>query len=324
MRRPMLAAVLATTLLLAACGNDAEPEESATPSPTETTEPAGPTGEQPPSAADVAALDAVAVEGPLGATPTLTFDQPFDVSATVARVDTPGSGEPLEDGQLLQIHYLWVDGATGEPSGSTWDLGAPQTFLLGDPNLPSVMNDVLADQRIGVRFLLAVPGSPATDLAEATPSTLFAFEVVSVMPGRATGTPVEPAPGLPTVTLADDGRPALEVGDAAEPTELVAQTLIEGAGPAVEPGQVLTVQYTGWLWDGTEFDSSWGGTPFQTTIGAGMVIDGWDQGLVGKPVGSQVLLVIPPDLGYGAGGSGSVPGDATLVFVVDILGADAA
>ena len=74
-------------------------------------------------------------------------------------------------------------------------------------------------------------------------------------------------------------------------------------------------------WDGTEFDSSWGGTPFQTTIGAGMVIAGWDQGLVGKTVGSQVLLVIPADLGYGAAGSGSIPGGATLVFVVDVLAA---
>lgn len=277
MRRPMLAAVLAATLLLAACGNDAEPEESATPTPTATdsTEPAGPSGEQPPSAADVAALDAVAVEGPLGAAPTLTFDQPFEVSATVARVDTPGAGAPIEDGQLLQVHYLLVDGATGQSQGSTWDVGTPQAFLLGDPNMPGAMNNVLAEQNVGVRFLLAVPGTPATDSAEATPSTLFAFEVVGAVPGRATGTAVAPPAGLPTVTLAEDGAPAIEVGGATEPTSLVAQTLVEGTGPAVQTGQVLTVHYSGWLWDGTQFDSSWeSGSPFQTTIGAGMVIAG--------------------------------------------------
>ena len=324
MRRPMLAAVLAATLLLAACGNEAEPEESATPSPTEseTAEPADPTGERPPSAADVAALEAVAVEGPLGAAPTLTFDQPFEVSATVARVDTPGTGAPIEDGQLLRVHYMLVDGATGESQGSTWAVGAPQAFLLGDPNMPVAMNNVLAEQNVGVRFLLAVPGTPATDAAEAVPSTLFAFEVVGAVPGRATGTAVPPAAGLPTVTLAEDGAPSIEVGDAAEPTALVAQTLIEGTGPVVQTGQVLTVHYSGWLWDGTSFDSSWeSGSPFQTAIGAGMVIAGWDQGLVGKPVGSQVLLVVPSDLGYGDAGQGSIPGGATLIFVIDILDA---
>ena len=324
MRRPTLAAVLAATLLLAACGSEAEPEDSASPTPTssEASEPTGPTGEQPPSAADIAALDAVAVEGPLGSAPTLTFDQPFEVSATVARVDTPGAGAPIEDGQLLQVHYLLVDGSTGESQGSTWDVGAPQAFLLGDPNMPTAMNNILADQSVGVRFLLAVPGTAATESAEATPSTLFAFEVVGAVPGRATGTAVAPPAGLPTVTVGEDGEPSIDVGAATEPTSLVAQTLIEGTGPVVENGQVLTVHYSGWLWDGTPFDSSWeGGSPFQTTIGAGRVIAGWDQGLVGKPVGSQVLLVVPAELGYGDAGQGSIPGGATLIFVVDILAA---
>jgi len=322
-RRPMLATVLAATLLLAACGNGVEPDD-ATPTPTagETTEATDPSGEATPSAADVAALDAVVVEGPLGAAPTLTFDQPFEISAAVARVDTPGTGAPIEDGELLQVHYMLVDGSTGEPAGSTWDLGTPQAFLLGDPNMPAAMNDVLTGQNLGVRFLLAAPGTPATDDAGATPSSIFVFEVVGAIPGRATGTAVTPPAGLPTVTLAENGAPSIEVGDTVEPTSLVAQTLIEGAGPVVETGQVLTLQYTGWLWDGTTFDSSWErGAPFQTTIGAGRVIAGWDQGLVGKTVGSQVLLVIPSDLGYGDEGNGSIPGGATLIFVVDILAA---
>lgn len=323
MRRPALAAVLAATLLLAACGNDAETDGATpTPTPSETAEAQDPTGEAPPSAADVAALDAVAVEGALGAAPTLTFDQPFEVSATVARVDTPGTGAPIEAGQLLQVHYMLVDGSNGEPAGSTWDLGTPQAFLLGDPSMPDAMNNVLAEQNVGVRFLLAVPGTPATDDAEATPSTVFVFEVIGAVPGRATGTAVAPPAGLPTVTVAEDGTPSIAVGDATEPTALVAQTLVEGTGPVVETGQVLTLHYSGWLWDGTQFDSSWeNGAPFQTTIGAGMVIAGWDQGLVGKTVGSQVLLVVPSDLGYGPDGNGSIPGDATLIFVVDILAA---
>ncbi len=323
MRRPMLAAVLAATLLLAACGNEAKPDDAtSTPTASESTGTVDPAGEAPPSTADIAALDAVAVEGPLGAAPTLTFDQPFEVSATVARVDTPGTGEPIENGQLLRVHYMLVDGTTGEPAGSTWDLGTPQAFLLGDQNMPAAMNNVLAQQSIGVRFLLGVPGTPAGAASEGSPSTVFVFEVVGAVPGRATGTPVAPPAGLPTVTLADDGAPSIEVGDAAEPTALVAQTLVEGTGPVVETGQVLTVHYSGWLWDGTSFDSSWeNGAPFQTTIGAGRVIAGWDQGLIGRTVGSQVLLLVPSDLGYGDSGNGSIPGGASLIFVVDILDA---
>lgn len=321
MRRLLLtAAALVATLTLAACGGDADPdpEPSATPS-------ASPTAESglnaPPSPADIAALGAVQVSGGVGSKPTLSFDTPFEVSASVARVDVPGSGAAIEDGQLLKLHYLFVDGTTGEPGGATWDLGVPQSFQLGDSSMPDAMNAVLADQKVGVRFLLAVPGAPAAD-GTTGPSSIFVFEVVDALPGRATGTAVEPPAGLPEVTLADDGEPSISIpADAEEPTSLVAQALVEGTGPVLETGQLVTMHYTGWLWDGTEFDSSWGATPFLTAIGAGQVIAGWDQGLVGKTVGSQVLLVVPSDLGYGPEGNGRIPGDATLVFVVDILDA---
>lgn len=320
MRRPALAAILSATLLLAACGNDAD--AASTPAPTPSDAATTPAGDAPPTAADIAALEAVVVEGPLGEVPTVTFDLPLEVSTEVARVDTPGTGDALAQGQLLQLHYVVVDGGTGEPAGSTWEYGSPQVLQLGDQNLPAALNNVLAQQKVGVRFLLATPGQATEQATSENPTTLLVFEVFGVLPGRASGSEVTPPAGLPTVTLAENGAPSIEVGDATEPTELVSQTLIEGEGPAVEAGQVLTVQYSGWLWDGTLFDSSWeNGSPFSTTIGAGMVIPGWDQGLVGKTVGSQVLLVIPSELGYGETGSGSVPGGATLIFVVDILDA---
>ncbi len=90
----------------------------------------------------------------------------------------------------------------------------------------------------------------------------------------------------------------------------------------MQSGQNVTFHYSGWLWDGTPFDSSWEkGAAFTTSLGTGQVIQGWDQGLVGQPVGSQVLLVIPPALGYGDAEQGSIPANSTLVFVVDILSA---
>ena len=96
-----------------------------------------------------------------------------------------------------------------------------------------------------------------------------------------------------------------------------------GEGPsgiAVQTGQTLTVQYTGWLWDGTKFDSSWStGSPATFKLDTGSVIAGWVEGLTGQTIGSQVLLVIPPAEGYGDKAQGSIPANSTLVFVIDIL-----
>ena len=142
---------------------------------------------------------------------------------------------------------------------------------------------------------------------------------------RATGTPVTPAAGLPTVTLDGDGKPAVTVPDGAAPTTLVVQPLIQGTGPVVTAGQTLSVHYTGLIWaGGKQFDSSWDrGAPDDIPIGTGKVLPGWDAGLVGQTVGSQVLLVLPPDQAYGTSGNSQigVTGTDTLVFVVDILDA---
>ena len=124
------------------------------------------------------------------------------------------------------------------------------------------------------------------------------------------------------MALADSGEPSLTPVSGAAPTTLVVQPLIKGTGAAVQTGQTVTVQYTGWLWDGTQFDSSWStGSPATFTLDTSSVISGWVDGLTGQTVGSQVLLVIPPDKGYGANAQGSIPANSTLVFVVDILDA---
>ena len=100
-------------------------------------------------------------------------------------------------------------------------------------------------------------------------------------------------------------------------------SLVRAALPFVfaVAGQTVVVKYTGWLWDGTQFDSSWDADRVYpvANVGQAQVIAGWNQGLVGLTVGSQALLVIPPDLGYGSTASGPIPADSTLVFVVDVL-----
>lgn len=269
------------------------------------------------SPADIAALAAVKVDGPFGSAPTITLTQPFTVSATIARVVAPGTGEDLKKGQALQINYVAVNGKDGSAAGNNYTT-KPDVFVLGEADLMTAINDVLVGQKVGVRALVAV-----VDTTNQT-TTVLSMDVISAKTilSRAEGTTVAPVNGLPAVTLASNGAPSVTLPAAVKPATLVAQDLITGAGQAVQSGQTITVHYTGWTWDGNKFDSSWDkGSTFSTTIGSGEVIKGWETGLIGKAVGSQVLLVVPPDQGYGTTANGPIPAGSTLVFVVDILNA---
>ena len=106
------------------------------------------------------------------------------------------------------------------------------------------------------------------------------------------------------------------------PSGLVIDEITVGQGAVAAAGQKVTVHYTGWLTNGTKFDSSKDrNNPFDFPLGAGRVIKGWDEGVAGMQVGGKRKLTIPPALGYGARGAGGViPPDATLVFEVELLG----
>jgi peptidylprolyl isomerase len=148
-----------------------------------------------------------------------------------------------------------------------------------------------------------------------------------------TGTATAPANTTTTQTtsvttptsgpLASEPKITLPSGPA--PTKLVVKTLIAGNGPAATKGSTIFVNYVGELYKtGKIFDASWKDTPGKAfgpiQLGAGQVIPGWDQGLVGAKQGSRVELIIPPKLAYGASGQGAtIPPHATLVFDIDIL-----
>ncbi|HKP08826.1 MAG TPA: FKBP-type peptidyl-prolyl cis-trans isomerase [Microbacterium sp.] len=128
--------------------------------------------------------------------------------------------------------------------------------------------------------------------------------------------------GLPSVVRAPDGRPGLIIPDGAAPSDLTVQTLKKGDGEEVTGEQPVRVHYTGVVWgDDAPFDSTWDGEPAAFALDE--VVPGFAAALEGQTVGSQVLVVVPPDQGYGDQEQAGIPAGSTLVYVIDILGLDA-
>jgi len=117
------------------------------------------------------------------------------------------------------------------------------------------------------------------------------------------------------------GEPAAAANTVKTPSGLAYVELVPGSGPSPVAGKQVKVHYTGWLENGTKFDSSVDrGEPFIFTIGAGQVIPGWDEGVMSMKVGGKRKLIIPSQLGYGSAGAGGViPPNATLIFEVELL-----
>jgi hypothetical protein len=137
-----------------------------------------------------------------------------------------------------------------------------------------------------------------------------AGNTTSSLPGIDDITPVAPAAGIPPLD------PSLEVVTTDSGLRYIDEVVGTGASPAAT--DVVTVHYTGWLTDGTEFDSSVGGQPVSFPLNR--IIAGWTEGLQTMKVGGKRRLIIPAELGYGARGSGQIPPGAVLIFDVERLG----
>jgi peptidylprolyl isomerase len=329
--RAAIAAVLTSLVLLpalAACGSADSPTGSATTAATN--------ADHKPlnKPEDLKILDAITVTGDDPAvTPTVTIAAPpVNVSATTVKTLKEGTGDESAAGNKVTVRQALFLGKDGKQLQSDFETKTTASFILqGEDTIPGLIT-ALTGVKGGSRVLFAIPPAEAfgTDgRAEAgigpTDDLLVVADVISVgsVLTQAQGTPVAPVAGQPTVTFDPAAGPTITVPKTAAPTTLVSQNLVDGTGPEVKSGQTITVHYTGVVWaDGTVFDSSWTRkSPATFAIGTGGVIPGWDKGLVGKKVGSRVLLVVPPADGYGDQAQGKIPANATLVFVVDILDA---
>lgn len=268
-------------------------------------------------------------------TPGVEFEAgEISVEETADIVVTEGDGEELSGSELISFDYAIFSASSGEELDSSYPTNAVGLDLQDETVLPG-LTSALTGQKIGSRVLLALPpkdafgegGNPQLGV-EGDDTLLFLVDILSAMTPltEAEGTAVEPKEGLPTVEITAGEPATITIPEGFEdPDETVSQLLIEGAGAEVTAGKMLRVAYTGvTAKDGKVFDSSANSERgfAEFPIGVGRVIQGWDKGLVGKKVGSRVLLVIPADEGYGEQGSPpNIAGGDTLVFVVDILAA---
>jgi peptidylprolyl isomerase len=220
-----------------------------------------------------------------------------------------GEGDESVKGSTVTTNYaLWVQGEDEDLFIGSSDAGGPATFSLGPADLvfPG-WDEGATGMKVGGKRLLIIPaelGLGEAGAGDIPPGSnlIMEIEMVNI---------IEP---VLMTEVDEDDYTVTESG-------LKYYDLVEGQGESPAEGQTVVVHYTGWLEDGTKFDSSLDrGQPFTFPLGQGAVIPGWDEGVATMKVGGKRQLVIPAELGYGDAGAGaSIPAGATLIFEVELL-----
>lgn len=330
-RRPNRLALGATALLLsatlAACGGapaetpapevPATPAASAEPTPTPT-----PTREPIPASTSI---DGIEVTGAEGAAPEVKIPTPFAIDET--RTRTLKEGDPnapaAEADSVIELNYVGVNARTGETFDSSWQRGQAGLFSL-DRVVPGFTKG-LTGAKAGQRILIVMPGTDGYDSGggnaqaniEVGDTLVFVADVIAVSVKQATGTPETPT--LPVTLGEADGKPTVTIDTAATPpADLIAVPVIKGVQRPVAAGDFVLVHYRMYSWKTGELIEDKFDTPVSGQIS--QTIEAWKQGIVGQPIGSRVVLVAPPKVGYEkASHNPPVEAGDTVVYVVDIL-----
>lgn len=310
-------------LALTACSGSSQPESSTTPAASSAPASAS-SASATPSPGPTANLDAITVTGAPGKQPTVKASWPVSTSTTQSKVLTQGSGRTVEKTSILTINYLGVNGRTGKEFDSSFKRGAPATFDLGRV-IPGFSKG-LVGKKVGDRVLIVTSSADGYDASGGNPqagikvgdSLIFVVDILAVSFPHAEGTAVTPPAGLPKVTVTDNV-PTVTIGDATRPSSLVVQPLVKGTGPKVKASDIIDVRYRTWVWSSGEMiEDGYGAEPVSSPLEG--TIEGWKKGLVGQTVGSRVMLVVPPSMGYPDGTTDpSIAPGQTLVYVIDIL-----
>ncbi|UOE42958.1 FKBP-type peptidyl-prolyl cis-trans isomerase [Agromyces larvae] len=317
-----VALAASAALLLAGCAGGAE----STPTPTPTADGALPCFEAVPGPDS----EAITVDGAFGeANPTATFTTPLKATDLQTTVLTEGDGDEAASGTSADVVITMINATTGEQI-----LSQQATLAVGDGTLLDSFRSAIDCQPYGSRTVTVAP--PASLYGETGNETLgVGADDTVVIVVDIVGEYVEPEPeplptpaewteNVPEVTQNGDDAPTIVIPDAAPSAELALKVLDEGDGTVVQNGDSVTVHYVGINWDTKEqFDSSFDrGEP--ATFGTADVIQGFGAALVGQPVGTKLIVTIPPELGYGTEESSNGLGGHTLVFYVEIVDTAAA
>nr|WP_255604443.1 FKBP-type peptidyl-prolyl cis-trans isomerase [Oscillochloris sp. ZM17-4] len=221
----------------------------------------------------------------------------------------PGAGDAPKTGDVVSVHYRGTL-ADGKVFDSSYERGQPIQFALGRGMVIPGWDEGIGLMRKGGKAKLIIPPNLGYGAQGAggviPPNATLTFEVELV--DIQAGPPEAPA-------QVDDSQYTTT------PSGLKYYDFEVGSGAEATAGKTAVVHYTGWLTDGTMFDSSLNrGDTFPFQVGAGRVIKGWDEGVAGMRVGGRRQLVVPSSLGYGANGAGGViPPNATLIFEVELV-----
>jgi peptidylprolyl isomerase len=279
----------------------------------------------------------VTVTGPEGTLPTVHIPARTPSRALVTKTLVKGHGQKLttSDSFLANFNlYVW-HGKTNRLLFSSFTT-MPQVFPVSI-GLPGLQKAV-AGQRVGARVLAVLPpkyayGSQGNAQIGVGPTDtlVWVVDVLHAFPANASATGKQVSSGggsLPAVHATAGAAPQIQIPKTAPPSKLVVKTLIKGTGPAVKADQAIVVRYVASNWRTRQvFNDNWPSTSQPTApptaFKLGKLIPAWNTGLVGIPVGSRVMLIVPPAEGYGKTGNkqAGIKGTDTLVFVLDILSA---
>ncbi|RYN12231.1 peptidylprolyl isomerase [Bifidobacterium animalis subsp. animalis] len=298
--------VAATCFAFAACGNS------------NTSESTGNSSASSSATSGLTKIEGVKDTAKVGEKPVLEFKKPLEISNNSYAVLQEGDGAVVEPGNRVCAQGMMVDTKTGDVKSSTWESNQMDCSLVAAK--PGEAKTSYMTVINGLKLNSTVAFGINDSSSNSSYLMVMTLKKQSKDLTKAEGTKVKNIPSnLPKVTNAADGKPSIDMNGYKGSDKLVVQPLIEGNGDKLESNSYAVVKYTGWLLDGKQFDSSWDrNSTFDVNMQGG-VIEGWLQGLKGQKVGSEVLLVIPPSLGYGDKAQGEIPANSTLVFVVDIL-----
>lgn len=269
------------------------------------------------------ASDAVIVAGRLGEAPVITAAGPFSVDRVERSVLIEGTGEPVTEGDLVEVAITILNATSGDRAPGT---ATARVLLEPDDVQPGLLATILCSTP-GSRVVGVVPADAAfgtvgqPELAIGPDDDLvFVVDVLALVPTQAMGTAVAIPDDFPALGLEFDpeGRPTVTIPDADPPGSLTSATLLRGDGVAVGADDEFLIQFQGVNWrTGEVFDQTWGDAPRSLLE----LLPGVDANIAGQTVGSRLVVIVPPADGFGTTGAPSwgIAGTDTVVYVVDIL-----